>query len=203
MMVTENDRINIDNDCWVFPAPVVIVSCGDAEGISDITTCAWSGNVNSDPAMAYVSVRPERYAHELIEKTGEFVLNITDKDMVKEADICGMYSGRNSDKWALSGLTPMKAAKVGAPIIAESPVSIECKVKQVVHLGSHDMFIGEVLSVDENEKFVDEYGKLRLKDAGVLSLVRHSYIPAGEEINRMGFVVRRRSGKAVIKKPTK
>jgi len=149
-----------------------------------------------------VSIRPERYAHELIEKTGEFVLNLINKDMVKAADICGMYSGRNTDKWALSGLTPMKAQNVSAPIIAESPVSIECKVKQVVPLGSHDMFIGEVLSVDANEKFVDEYGKLRLKDAGLLSLVRHSYIPVGEETEQMGFTVRRRSGKAVVKKPT-
>lgn len=183
----------MDPDCRVAPAPVIIVSSGDFEGESNIATFAWSGNINSDPPMAFVSVRPERRTHDLIEKTGEFVLNLTTLELVREADICGMYSGKNTDKWEKTGLSKEKASKVSAPLIAQCPVSVECIVTQKIELGSHDMYLGKVVAVDADEKYVNEYGRLDISSASLLALVHNDYIPLGEKTAAMGFTIRRKT----------
>lgn len=195
---------NADIRCLVSPAPVTIVSCGDYEGQSNLTTCSWAGNVNSEPPMAYVCVRAERFSHDIIENSGEFVLNIVSSSLIKEADLCGMYSGRNCDKWELAKLTKGKATAVKAPIVEECPISIECKVKQIVRLPSHDMFIGDVVAIDADESLFDEYGRVRLQNADILSWVNKMYIPlAKNKLNDMGFTVRRVSSGSNRRKSSK
>lgn len=184
----------MEPDCRVAPAPVIIVSSGDFEGESNIATFAWSGNICSDPPMAFVSVRPERHTHDLIEKTGEFVLNLTTKDLVKEADLCGLYSGKNTDKWEMTALTKEKAFDVNAPLVAQCPVSIECKVTQKIELGSHDMYLGKIVAVDADEEFISEYGRLEIGNASLLGLVHNAYVPLGEETADMGFSIRKKTG---------
>lgn len=184
----------LEPECRVAPAPVIIVSSGDSEE-NNIATFAWSGNICSDPPMAFVSVRPERYTHDLIEKTGEFVLNLTTKDFVKEADICGLYSGKNTDKWEKTGLEKETASVVSAPLIAQAPVSIECKVTQKIELGSHDMYIGKIVAIDANEEYIDEYGRLRVEDSALLSIVHTTYVPLGKKIADMGYSIRKKTGR--------
>ena len=184
---------NIQLDCWVAPAPVIIVSSGSMEGESNIATFAWSGNICSDPPMAYVSVRPERQTYKLIEETGEFVLNLATNSLVNEADMCGMYSGKSTDKWEKTGLEKEMASEVSTPLVVQCPVSVECKVTQKIHLGSHDMFIGKIVAIDADEEYIDEYGRLKIDDANLLSLVHTDYVPLGEKSAEMGFTIRKKT----------
>ena len=135
------------------PLPAVMVSCGSMEE-SNILTIAWTGIINSNPPMTYISVQPKRYSHDIIEQSGEFVINLVPVSLAKAMDFCGVRSGRDVDKFEAQGLTREKADTVAAPLIAESPVNLECKVTQVLELGSHDMFIAEVLSTDIDEKYM-------------------------------------------------
>ena len=148
----------------VYPVPAVMVSCGSMEGEKNIITIAWTGTINTDPAMTYISVRPGRHSHHMIKETGEFVINLTTSRLAKACDYCGVKSGADVDKFRQCGLTPAKASKVGAPIIYESPVNIECRVKDIIPLGSHDMFLGEVVAVDVNGELIDESGKFNFND---------------------------------------
>ena len=143
------------------PVPAVMVSCGTMEK-PNIITVAWTGIVNSDPAMTYVSVRKERFSHELILKSGEFVINLTTSALARATDLCGVKSGRNTDKFTLAKLTPEPASLLSCPMIAQSPLSLECKVTQVLPLGSHDMFLAEIVAVNVDESLLDEKGKLHL-----------------------------------------
>lgn len=183
----------MDPECRIAPAPVIIVSSGEYEGESNIATFAWCGNICSDSPMAFVSIRPERRTHDLIEKTGEFVLNLTTEALVKEADLCGTYSGKNTDKWELTGLTREKAFEVSAPTVAQCPVSVECKVTQKIELGSHDMYLGKIVAVDADEKYINEYGRLEIGNASLLSLVHNAYVPLGNEIADMGYTLRKKT----------
>ena len=142
----------------VYPLPAVMVSCGDMEK-SNIITVAWTGTICTDPAMVYISVRPERYSYNMIKETGEFVINLTTKELARKTDFAGVRSGRDLDKFDKLKLTKEKANKVKAPLIKESPVNIECKVTEIKELGSHHMFIAKVLAVDIDEKYLDEKGK--------------------------------------------
>ena len=142
---------------FIYPIPAVMVSCGDFEK-SNIITVAWTGVLNTDPAMVYISVRPNRYSYEIIKNQGEFVINLTTKDLAKATDWCGCRSGEKYDKFKEMNLTKEKANFVNCPLIKESPVSIECKVKEIRELGTHHMFVADVLSIDADEKFIDENG---------------------------------------------
>ena len=140
-----------------YPIPAVMVSCGTMEK-SNIITVAWTGIINTNPAMVYISVRPERYSHDIIEKSGEFVINLTTNDLAYATDWCGVKSGKDFDKFEKMHLTKEKGSIVKCPMIAEAPVSIECKVKEIKKLGSHDMFIADVLAINADEKYFDKKG---------------------------------------------
>ena len=142
---------------FIYPMPAVMVTCGTMEK-ANIITVAWTGILNTNPAICYISVRPERYSHDIIKENGEFVINLTTKQLAYATDWCGVKSGRDVDKFKEMHLTKEKGNFVKAPLIKESPVSVECKVKQIVPLGSHDMFMAEVLSIDADERFIDKNG---------------------------------------------
>ena len=185
-------KINISPDCRIAPAPVIIVSCANKDGKSNLITCAWAGNICSDPPQAYVSIRPTRFSHNLITESQEFAINLCSDDMLRAADLCGMKSGKDVDKWSLSGLTKEDASVIGCPIVKESPLSIECRVSQIIPLGSHDMFIGRIIAIDADEKYVNDAGKLNLDDAHLISLIHKSYIPLGLLAETMGYTVRKK-----------
>ena len=185
----------------IYPLPAVLVSCGAEPAEYNMLTVAWTGTVCSDPPMCYISVRPERHSYPIIKRTGEFVINLTTVDMARATDWCGVRSGRDFDKFAECGLTPQPAVAVAAPVIAESPVSIECRVRQVVPLGSHDMFIAEVVNVQVDESLIDpQSGKFDMARAGLIAYSHGEYFELGRMIGYFGWSVRRRK---VIKRERK
>lgn len=173
------------------PVPPALVSCGTLE-MPNVLTIAWTGIVNSDPAMTYVSLRPERYSHGLISENGEFVVNLTTAALVRATDFCGVRSGRDLDKFATCGLTPEKSGKVSAPSIAECPLSLECVVRQVLPLGSHDMFLAEIVAVGVDPALVDRAGKLHLGAAGLAAYAHGEYFELGKPLGTFGFSVRKK-----------
>ena len=173
------------------PAPPALVSCGTMEA-HNVLTAAWTGIVNSEPPMTYVSIRPERYSHGIIQEKGEFVINLPCEAIVKATDLCGVKSGRDVDKFALAGLTAEPSNVVAAPGIAECPISLECKVREVYKLGSHDMFLADIVAVDVDSKFVDEKGALHLGKAGLLAYAHGSYYRLGKALGTFGFSVRKK-----------
>lgn len=175
----------------VNPVPAVLVSCGDKPENYNMLTVAWTGTICSEPAMAYVSIRPERHSYEIVKRTGEFVINLTTKALAEATDWCGVRSGRNFDKFKECGLTPGKSAVVAAPSIVESPISIECRVKQIVPLGSHDMFIGEVVNVAVDEQYIDaETSKLCVEKMRLLAYAHGAYFTLGKQIGTFGWTVK-------------
>ncbi|MDO4952322.1 MAG: flavin reductase family protein [Synergistaceae bacterium] len=175
----------------LYPLPAVLVSCGTVEK-PNAMTAAWTGTICSDPVMAYVSIRPERHSYGLIEKSGEFVLNLTTEKLARATDLCGVKSGRDTDKFRLCRLTPENAAEISAPLIKESPVNIECKVEKIVPLGSHSMFIGRVLAVDVEESLLDSKGRLQLEKANLLAYSHGEYFALGRKIGTFGWTVRKK-----------
>lgn len=164
-------KVNSTPGPLLAPVPAVMVSCGNMEK-SNILTIAWTGTINSDPPMIYISVQPKRWSHDIIEKSGEFVINLVSEELAKAMDFCGVRSGRDTDKFEACGLTRLKADSVKAPLIAESPVNLECKVKDILRLPSHDMFIAEITAVHIDERYVDEKGAY---DFGAMRLVAFSH----------------------------
>ena len=175
----------------LYPLPAVMVSTADKEGNSNIITIAWTGTVCTNPAMVYISVRPERYSYHMIKESGEFVINLTTEKLTKATDYCGVRSGENVDKWKECRLTQGKASSLEfAPIIEESPVNIECKVKNIIPLGTHDMFIAEVVSSHVNEDLFDENGKIHFENANLISYCHGEYFPLSKKaIGSFGFSV--------------
>ena len=177
----------------IYPLPAVLATCGSNPEEWNMITVAWVGTICSDPAMCYISVRPERYSHALLMKNMEFTLNLTTVDMARATDWAGVRSGRDFDKWKETGLHPLPGEKVMSPTIEESPVSIECRVKSVTHLGSHDMFIADVLNVRADSRWINEQtGKLELEKAGMLVYSHGQYCSLGEIIGGFGFSVRKK-----------
>ena len=172
------------------PTPVVLVTCGNMEKMN-IFTVGWTGIINTIPPRTYVSVRPSRYSHGLITETGEFVINLTTAELIRAADICGVHSGRDKDKFKLCGLTSEQSETVSAPSIAESPVTLECKVFDRISLGSHDMFLAEVAGVTVDDKYMDEKGKFHLNDAGLVAYSHGEYFELGKKIGKFGYSVQR------------
>lgn len=175
----------------VYPLPAVIVSCGN-ETESNLITIAWTGTVCTNPAMLYISVRPERYSHDIILREMEFTVNLTTADMARATDWCGVRSGKDFDKWKETGLTPIPGEKVASPTIEQSPLSIECRVKSVTSLGSHDMFIAEVLNVRADSRYIDpETGRFALEKSGLMAYCHGHYFSLGEMIGKFGFSVQK------------
>lgn len=176
----------------LYPVPAVMISCQREGEKPNIITVAWAGTICSDPAMVSISVRKERYSHPIISETGEFVINLTTKDLAFATDYCGVKSGKDVDKFKEMKLTAAPSNKVSCPGIAESPVNIECKVKQVIELGSHDMFIAEVVAVDVSEEYLDENGKFNLNSTGLVTYSHGEYFTLGEKIGKFGYSVKKK-----------
>lgn len=180
----------------IYPVPAVLVSCGAKPEEYNVLTVAWTGTICSDPAMCYISVRPERHSYEIIKRTGEFVINLTTEQLAKATDWCGVRSGRDYDKFSEMGLTPIPSAVVSAPALAESPVSIECRVKEIIPLGTHDMFLAEVVNVLVDKEFIDaDSGKLDLERARPLAYCHGEYFGLGRLIGHFGWSVRKKPRK--------
>ena len=176
---------------FLYPLPAVMVSCGTMEK-SNIITVAWTGILNTNPATVYISVRPSRYSYNLIKKQGEFVINLTTKNFVKATDWCGVKTGAKVDKFKEMNLHKEKANFVKCPLIKESPVSIECKVKKVIPLGSHDMFLAQVLSIDADEKYIDEKGAFDISKCDLIAYLNGGYYSMGKKLGKFGFSVQKK-----------
>lgn len=176
----------------LYPVPAVLVSCRDKNGNDNVLTVAWAGTICSDPAMLSISVRKERYSYKMIKESGGFVVNLTTKELVEATDYCGVRSGRDEDKFAAMKLTKGEAEKINAPVILESPVNIECKVKQILELGSHDMFIAEVVNVQISGELLDEKGSFKLQDANLLAYSHGEYFELGNKLGTFGFSVKKK-----------
>ena len=186
-------KINFKPGNMLYPLPVVMVSCADKEGKPNIITIAWTGTICSDPAMLFISVRPERYSYNMIRESGEFVVNLTTEDLAYATDYCGVRSGRDVDKWKEMKLTRGKANELSyAPTIEECPVNIECKVEEIKELGTHHMFIAKVVSVQVDDSYMDETGKFCLNDTGLMAYSHGEYRKLGEGIGRFGYSVKKK-----------
>ena len=179
----------------LYPLPAVMVTCQRAGGKPNIITIGWTGTICTNPAMVYISVRPERYSYELIKESGEFIINLTTKSLVKAADYCGVKSGKDVDKFKEMKLTPVMGKFVQAPMIGESPVNIECRVKQIIPLGSHHMFIAEVLGVHVDGKYLNDTGKFQLNKAQPIVYSHGEYYGLGEMVGTFGYSVKKRKQK--------
>ncbi len=175
----------------LYPLPVVMVSVADKEGRPNILTIAWTGTICSDPPMVSISVRPERYSYDIIKETGEFVINLTTKELAFATDYCGVKSGRDVDKFKEMKLTPIPGDVVKAPLIEESPVNLECRVTEVKKLGTHDMFLAEVVAVHADEKYMDENKKFHLEYAEPIVYSHGTYLTTGEAIGTFGYSVKK------------
>ncbi len=175
----------------LYPVPAVMVSCGRDKDTPNIITVAWAGTVCSSPAMVSISVRPERYSHSIIQETGEFVINLVTRRLAYAADYCGVKSGRDTDKFLDMKLTPFSMEHVKAPGIKESPVNLECRVTQVIRLGSHDMFLGTVEGVVVDDAWLNGKGKLELNRAGLVTYSHGEYFVLGERLGSFGYSVRK------------
>lgn len=173
----------------LYPIPAVMVSCQREGEKPNIITVAWAGNVCSSPAMLSISVRKERYSYDILKETGEFVVNLTNRKLAYATDWCGVRSGKDYDKFKEMHLTPLESRFVSAPGIAESPVNIECKVRNILELGSHDMFVAEVMGVTVDEKLLDNKGKFDLRAADLISYSHGEYFTLGDKIGKFGYSV--------------
>ena len=184
----------------LYPLPAVMVSCGDIAQESNILTVAWTGTICTNPPMVYISVRPERYSYAMIRETGEFVINLTTKKLARATDFCGVRSGRDLDKWNECHLTKIPADTVRCPMIAESPVNIECQVTEINELGSHHMFLADVLAVHADPAYMDEKKKFHLNDAKPLVYSHGEYLGIGKKLGTFGYSVKKKKKKSGKKK---
>ena len=179
---------------FIYPIPAVMVSCGTMEK-SNIITVAWTGIINTNPAMVYISVRPTRYSYNLIKDQGEFVINLTTKSLTRATDWCGVKSGANVDKFKEMKLHKEKANIVKCPMIQESPVSVECKVKEIKELGSHTMFIAEVVAINVDEKYIDNKGAFDITKCDLMAYANGNYLAMGKKLGKFGFSVKKKKKK--------
>ena len=180
----------------IYPLPAVLIACGETEEEYNMLTVAWVGTICTNPAMCYISVRPERHSYDIIKRTKSFVINLTNEDMARATDWCGVRSGKDYNKFQEMRLTPQKAQKVAAPIVLESPLSIECEVIEIKELGSHHMFIANVVNVQADERYIDPVtDEFRLSDAKLIAYSHGHYYKLGEEIGKFGWSVRKNKKK--------
>lgn len=176
---------------FLYPIPAVMVSCGTFEK-SNIMTVAWTGILNTNPPMVYISVRPERYSYNLIKESGEFVINLTTEDLAFATDWCGVKTGENIDKFKEMKLTKQKANFVNCPMIAESPVSVECKVKEIKDLGSHHVFVADVLAINADDKYIDENGGFDISKCDLIAYANGGYYTLNKKIGKFGYSVQKK-----------
>ena len=188
-------KIDFKPGNMLYPLPAVLVTVRDQEGEDNIITIAWTGTVCTNPPMLYISVRPGRHSYKALKETGEFVVNITTEAMVRDTDFCGVRSGRDVDKWEMTNLHKGEASKVNVAIIEDSPVNIECKVREEVALGSHSMFLADVVHVTVDEKYMDEKGSFHLERAKPIVYSHGTYFTVGEALGTFGFSVRKKRKK--------
>ena len=179
---------------FIYPLPAVMVSCGTMEK-SNIIAVGWTGILNTNPAIVYISVRPTRYSYNLIKEQGEFVINLTTKDLVRATDWCGVKTGAKVDKFKEMKLHKEKAKFVQCPLIKESPVSVECKVKEIKELGSHHLFVADVLSIDADEKYIDEKGAFDISKCDLIAYANGGYYSLGKKHGKFGFPVQKKKKK--------
>lgn len=185
------DKITWKPGTMVYPVPAVMVSCGTSPENYNIITIAWTGTICTDPAMAYISVRKSRHSYNLIKEAGGFVINLTTKDLVFATDYCGVVSGKDVNKFEKMKLTPVVATHVNAPMIKESPICIECRLKEIVELGTHDMFIAEVMAVHADPSHMDENGKFHLDHSDPIAYSHGAYYTLGEKLGTFGYSVKK------------
>ncbi len=196
--MTENSSMK---EAWkpgtlIYPLPAVLVSCGATPEEYNMLTIAWTGTVCTNPPMCYISVRKERHSYDIIRRTGEFAINLTTEALARATDWCGVRSGRDNNKWQTTGLTPMENEYISAPIIAESPLSICCKVRQIIELGSHDMFLADVVGILADKRYIDpETGKFSLDSAKPIVYSHGEYYTLGELIGHFGWSVKKKTTK--------
>ena len=201
MSKVNNKTMKYNKQQWkpgtlIYPLPAVLISCGETEAEYNMLTVAWVGTICTNPAMCYISVRPERHSYDIIKRTKSFVINLTNEDMARATDWCGVRSGKDYNKFQEMRLTPQKAQKVSAPIILESPLSIECEVIEIKELGSHHMFIANVVNVQADERYIDPAtDEFRLSDAKLIAYSHGHYYKLGEEIGKFGWSVRKNKKK--------
>ena len=176
----------------LYPVPVVMVSCGSMDGEKNIITVAGTGTINSDPAMTYISLRPSRHSYDIIKQSKEFVINLVTKKLTYACDYCGVKSGKEIDKFKEMHLTAVKGAKVSAPIIYESPINIECHVKDIIPLGTHDMFLGEVVNVSVSDTYLDKNGKFHFNKTNPICYSHGCYYALGEKLGSFGYSVKKK-----------
>lgn len=176
------------------PIPPALISCGTMDN-PNVMTAAWTGVICTEPTLVYVSIRPSRFSHQLIRQNSEFVINVPTVKLARAVDMCGVKSGRNADKFALTGLTPQKCVKISAPQVAEAPISLECVVKNVTSYGSHDMFLAEVVAVNVDENLLDKQNALMLDKARLLAYAHGFYYALGKKIGKFGWSVEKKSTK--------
>ena len=186
---------------FIYPLPAVMVSCGDMEK-SNIITVAWTGIINTNPAMCYISIRPERYSYKLIKESGEFVINLTNEKLAYATDWCGVRTGAKFDKFKEMKLTKEKAQNVKCPIIKESPVAIECRVKEIKELGSHHMFVAEIVSIDADDKYIDENGAFDISKCDLITYANGKYFSLGKQVGKFGYSVEKKKTKLKRNKTT-
>lgn len=184
-------KITLKPGTLLAPLPAVLVTCGTMEKANALTI-AWTGIINTIPPMTYISVRPERHSYPIIKETGEFVINLTTSAMAKETDFCGVRSGRDMNKLEKCKLTLTEGKTVSAPVIEQSPLSLECKVREIKELGSHHMFIAEITGIQAEERFMDSKGKLNLQQAGLMAYSHGEYFALGRKLGDFGFSVRKK-----------
>ena len=187
-------KIKWKGGAMLAPVPPALVTCSDGER-DNVLTVAWTGITNTVPPKTYISVRPSRYSHGIIKKSGEFAINLTTRDLVRSADWCGVYTGAKVDKFSRCRLTKEPANEIGCPLIAESPLSLECRVTDVISLGSHDMFLADIVAVDVDESLLDADGKLRLERAGLVAYAHGDYFELGRRLGGFGFSVAKKKPK--------
>lgn len=190
---TENKHVSWKPGTLIYPLPAVLISCGSSEEEYNLLTISWVGTICTNPPMCYISVRPERHSYEIIKKNKEFVINLTNEEMAFATDWCGVKSGKDFNKFDEMKLTPAKGEMVNAPIVKESPLCIECRVKEIIPLGSHDMFIAEVLNVQANSKYIDpETDTFNLEKAKLIAYSHGHYYKLGQEIGKFGWTVQKK-----------
>ena len=191
-MTTDNKEIWRPGN-MIYPLPAMMVSCGATPDEYNVFTASWVGTICSDPAMCFVSIRQSRHSYEIVKRNMAFTLNLTNEDLARATDWCGVRSGRDYNKFAEMSLTPVKGIKVNAPYINEAPMSIECRVKQIIHLGTHDMFIADVMNVLADKRFIDpQTGEFDLKKANLIAYSHGEYFKLGEKIGNFGWSVKKK-----------
>lgn len=190
------ENIEYTKECWkgsviTSPLPPTLVTCGSIEN-PNVFTVAWTGIVNTQPPITYISVRPERYSYGLIKETGEFVINLPTQHLVRAVDYCGVKSGRNIDKFKETGLSTEPACEVSCPLLAQSPVNIECRVREIIELGTHHMFLADIVKLDVAKELIDLNGRLALDKAGLLAYAHGEYFALGKKLGSFGYSVKKK-----------